>query len=48
MCSSIVGSKQYMAPEVLNRGMNMHYDLHGYDGAKVSLLRAPRTGIDRR
>lgn len=35
MCDSIVGSKTYMAPEVLNRGTNMQYDHHGYDGAKV-------------
>lgn len=41
MCHSIVGSKTYMGPEVLNRGgghMYHGYQDQGYDGAKVSLF----------
>lgn len=43
MCQSVVGSKTYMAPEVLNRRSAMYYDPdRGYDGAKVRVLNVPR------
>ncbi|CAN0025712.1 unnamed protein product [Ectocarpus sp. 12 AP-2014] len=43
MCRSIVGSKSYMAPEVLNQGTGMHQPENqgkGYDGAKADVWSA--------